>query len=186
MIEAGIEAGLHLIVEKPWQCSRAETDSLVKLAAAKRLLVAIHYQYCFLEAVKSWRHKLNNGVALRFGGRFAISRPNRLGISALENLGCHLLAIRAYAVPQSSISEINCAYNQRDERNVWVETEHGDVTSVDFFGNSEPVIQRFIARFDAALSGSEFPFSLDFAERVSNDVAGWARAQPSESGDRPV
>lgn len=170
MIQAALETGLHVIVEKPWQCSRQETQSLLTLASAKRLLVAIHYQYCFLEEVQNWRRKLNDGVALRFGGRFVVSRPNRLRISAIENLGCHLLAIRAYAVPESVVSEIRCGYEGPDERYVWAETEDGHITSIDFLRNREPLIQRFIASFEAAISGCEFPFGLAFAERVSEDV----------------
>lgn len=171
MIQAALEAGLHVIVEKPWQCSREETKSLLTLANVTRLMVAIHYQYCFLDEVQNWRRKLGDRVALRFGGRFVVSRPNRLGISAIENLGCHLFAIRAHAVPESVVSEIRCAYEEPDERYVWVETHDGHIASINFLGNKEPLIQRFIAGFEAALGGCEFPFGLAFAERVSEDVA---------------
>ncbi len=170
IIEAAIGAGLHVVVEKPWKCSRHETDSLLNLARAKRLFVAIHYQYCFLAEVENWRRKLDDGVALRFGGHFVISRPNRLAIPAIENLGSHLLAIRAHAVPHSAVSEIRCAYEQPDERYVWVEKQDGNIAAIDFLGTREPVIQRFMASFEAALGGSDFPFGLDFADRVSEDV----------------
>ncbi len=175
MIEAAIAAGLHAVVEKPWQCSRSQTDSLLELAAAKSVRLAVHYQYCLLKNIEAWRREFNTGTGLRFGGQFIVSRPNRLGIPALDNLGCHLLAIRAYAVPEAHVSEIRCAYDQRSERCVWVEAPDAQIYSVDFLDSTEPVIQRFIAQFEATLDGADFPFDLDFAFRVSMDLARLAK-----------
>ncbi len=170
MIEAALTAGLNVIVEKPWLCSRFETESLKALARKRGLRVAIHYQYCLLEAVERWRRDLYNSEALRFGGRFTLSRPDRLGISALDNLGSHLLAMRAYAVPRSDVSEITCGYKLPDERCVWIENQHRTLDAIDFLGTNEPLIQRFIAAFETALDRSDFPFTLEFASRVSDDV----------------
>ncbi|MBV9158419.1 MAG: Gfo/Idh/MocA family oxidoreductase [Acidobacteriaceae bacterium] len=170
MIEAAIAAGLHVVVEKPWTCSRSQTEHLMTLAKNNRRVVAIHYEYCFLEAVERWRRDLHNGIGLRFGGRFTLSRPDRLGISALENLGCHLLAIRAYAAPLSEISEISCGYDLPDERRLWVKKGGNTLDAIDFWGTHEPLIQRFIAVFEAALCGASFALNLDFASRVFDDV----------------
>jgi hypothetical protein len=37
---------------------------------------------------------------------------------ACVNLGCHLLAIREWAVPASEVSEVHCGYELPDERQV--------------------------------------------------------------------
>jgi hypothetical protein len=171
LMEAAILAGLNVVVEKPWLCSRAETDSLLKLAHNRGAMVAIHYQYCLLDAVEKWRIDLRDTRDLRFGGSFTLSRPDRLGIPALDNLGSHLLAIREYAAPQAVVSEIKCGYDLPDERRVWLERGGGTIGSIDLLSSREPIIQRFLTRFEAALEGSEFPLDLRFALRVAHSVA---------------
>ncbi len=168
MVEAGIQAGIHVVIEKPWLCSQPETDTLWKLAKRTGVIAAVHYQYCFLERVQKWRSDFQGGKGLRFGGRFTLSRSPAHGISALNNLGSHLLAIREYALPHSAISGIVCGYDLPDERRVWVETESGTVDSIDFVSNNEPLIQRFIAAMEAAaLTHKIFPLDLRFAMRVA-------------------
>jgi hypothetical protein len=89
---------------------------------------------------------------------------------AIDNLGSHLLAIRAYGVPQSAVQEIRCGYEQPDERCVWLERRNTRVAFLDLLAHQEPIIQRFIARVEASLDGAEFPLNLEFALRVSNDA----------------
>jgi hypothetical protein len=170
LTEAALQAGLHVIVEKPWLCSRSETHSLVTLARAKGLLAGVHYEYCLLDGVEKWRREFNAGRGLFFGGRFTMSRPDHLGMTAIDNLGSHLSAIRAYSVPESRVSEICCGFEQPDERRVWVMKEGLPISHINFLRSKEPIIQRFIAKFEAALEGAEFPFGLDFALRVSDDL----------------
>ena len=170
MIEAVLDAGLHVIAEKPWLSSRAEGETLLMAARVRNILVAMHYQYCFLEGVEKWRREFDGGSGLHFGGHFVLSRADHLGISALDNLGCHLLAIRRYAVPHSEVSEIRCAYEQPDERNVWLEARDARVSRIDFFRSPEPLIQRFLNRFEAALDTGKFPLDLKFALDVADDV----------------
>jgi predicted dehydrogenase len=170
LIQAALEAGLHTVVEKPWPCSRMESEALRALARERKLLAAIHYEYCLLEEVETWRREFNQGVGLRWNGHFTQSEHNRLGIPALENLGSHLLALRAYATPQSRIADIRCGYELPEERRVWVEKQDWSVAAIDFLGNCEPIIQRFIARVETAAEGAEFPWGLDFAMRVAEDV----------------
>jgi hypothetical protein len=170
MVEAAIGAGLHTVVEKPWLCSRSESESLLALAQARRLLVAIHYEYCLLEDVESWRNEFNGGIRLCFGGRFTVSRSDPPSVLTIDNLRSHLLAIRAYAVPKSGIAEIRCGYGLPDERNVWVGIQDRRIGFIDFLNNHEPIIQRFIGRLEAALEGTDFPFGLELASRVADDV----------------
>ena len=184
MVEAAISAGLNTVVEKPWLCSRAESDSLVALAQARRLLVAIHYEYCLLEGVESWRNEFKGGAGLFFGGRFTLSRHDPPAVPTIDNLRSHLLAIRAYAVPKSVVAEIHCGYGLPDERNVWVEEQNRRTGFIDFLKNHEPIIQRFIGRLEAALEGANFPFGLEFASRVADDVDAlkWAQAGTARLG----
>jgi hypothetical protein len=171
MIEAAIAAGLHTVVEKPWQCSRGESEALTALASAKNRLISIHYQYCLLKEVEAWHRDFRDTPGLRFGGHFAVDHPGHLGIPALDDLGSHLLAIRGYAVPQSTISKIRCGYDLPAERRVWIETRDAKIRSIDFLGSKQPVIQRYVHQLEAAIAGADFPFDLAFASRVADDLA---------------
>ncbi len=184
MVEAAISTGLHAVVEKPWLCSRPQTESLLALSKARRLLVAIHYEYCLLESVVIWRKRFNGGVGLFFGGHFTVSRPDPPAVLTIDNLRSHLLAIRAYAVPKAGVAEIRCGYGLPDERNVWVGTQDQRTGFIDFLENHEPIIQRFIGRLEAALEGADFPFGLEFAARVAEDVDAlkWAQAGTARLG----
>lgn len=114
MIHAAIEAGLHVIVEKPWYGSSKQTQRLQSLARAKGRVIAVHFEYLVLKEVEQWKADFHPGTGCSFGGRFFLSRSDRSGISPIDNLGCHLLAIREYAVPASAISEIRCDYELPD------------------------------------------------------------------------
>ena len=88
----------------------------------------------------------------------------------MDNLGSHLLAIRAYAAPNSALQEVRCGYEQPDERSVWLEKGNTRVAFINLLENKERIIQRFIAEVEASLEGADFPFDLEFALRVSNDT----------------
>jgi hypothetical protein len=170
MIQAAMEAGLHVIVEKPWYGSSEETQRLQSLARSKRRLLAIHFEYLVLKEVEEWRANFYPGGGCGFGGRFFLSRSDQSGIPAIDNLGCHLLAIREYAVPASQVSEIQCAYERPDERLVWFDKGDEPVSSIDLFNHGQPIIQRFMQKVEAALDGAAFPFDLDFARRVAVEL----------------
>lgn len=170
MIDAALDAGLHVVAEKPWQVSQRLTASLMERAKSLHRLIAVHFEYCLLEEVERWRRDFWLGTGLRFGGRFFLSRPDHTGMPAIDNLGSHLLAIRAYAAPQSAVQEISCGYEQPDERCVWLERRNTRVAFIDLLANKEPIIQRFIAKVEASLEGADFPLDLEFALRVSNEV----------------
>jgi hypothetical protein len=173
MAEAAISAGLHVIVEKPWLLTHPETQPLESLALSKHVLVGIHYQYCLLDGVEKWRTQFDPGAGLTFNGHFCVSRSDHLKVPAIDNLGCHLLAIREYAVPKSVPAEILCAYEEPDARRVWIAKDRKTMASIDFLGSTEPIIQRYIAGFEAALAGAGFPFDLDFAARTAEALASW-------------
>jgi hypothetical protein len=170
MIDAALDAGLHIIAEKPWQGSQRLTSSLAARAKSLHRLIAIHFEYCLLEEVERWRRDFHSGTGLRFGGRFFLSRPDHTGMSAMDNLGSHLLAIRAYAAPNSALQEVRCGYEQPDERSVWLQKGSTRVAFINLLENKERIIQRFIAKAEASLEGADFPFDLNFGSRVANDA----------------
>jgi predicted dehydrogenase len=173
MVEAAIDAGLHVIAEKPWSYSPRETRELSHLAQDKCRSAGVHFEYCLLDGVEVWRRRFNRGAGLRFGGRFSLSGGTRAQVPAIDNLGCHLLAIQQYAVPDASIAQISCAYGQSDERRVWLQEKDEIIASIDFLGSREPIIQRYVARFESAIGGDSFPFDLEFAGQVARNGAAW-------------
>lgn len=176
MMEAAIAAGVHVIAEKPWLCPAGETASLLASAEKNGIRLGVHFEYCLLDEMEGWRERYHDARGLGFGGRFAVSRPDRLGIPAIENLGCHLMAMHEYAVPHSEIEELFCAYHSADERRVWIASE-----SVDFLENRQPVVQRFIRKFEAATEGAKFPFGIEFGSRVAESLIRWRGRQTAES-----
>jgi hypothetical protein len=170
MIHAAVEAGLHVVVEKPWYGSSEVTRQLQTLAHAKKRLIAVHFEYLVLEEVERWKREFHPGAGLQLGGRFFLGRSDQTGIPAMDNVGCHLLAIHEYAMPSSEISEIRCGYDLPDERVVWTERGGQRLSSIDLFSHRQPIIQRFIKRIEAALDGAAFPFDLHFALRVANQL----------------
>ena len=160
---AALNCGMHVIAEKPWIWTQADSQALLAQANARGVLTGVHYEYCLLDAVESWRSRHAGGTGFEFRGRFMTSRPNRLRIPALENLGSHLFAIRAYAVPEAEIASIECGYDRPEERMVCLAAGGRAVSTIDFSTNREPIIQRYIACFEQALDGGVFPFTLDFA-----------------------
>jgi Oxidoreductase family, NAD-binding Rossmann fold len=169
--KAALIAGLHVIVEKPWLTPPGETARLLELAKGAGRIVAVHYEYCFLREVENWHQQLQGGAGLRFGGRFTVSSPDQVGVPAIENLGSHLLAIREFAAPHAQLAGIHCGYDMPDERRVWLERDGRASSSVNFLGNSEPVIQRFIDRFEDGARRTDFALDLGFASRVAAALA---------------
>jgi predicted dehydrogenase len=170
MVQAAIEAGLHVVAEKPWYGSAEDTKRLLALAAAKSRLIAIHYEYCILDEVQKWKERFYPGSGLQLGGRFFLNRSDQSGIPAIDNLGCHMLAIREWAVPASEVSQIDCGYEQADERLVWLEKGKQKIESIDLLNHRQLIIQRFMKRVEAALDGAAFPFDLEFGLRVAVEL----------------
>jgi predicted dehydrogenase len=179
MAHTALEAGLHVIAEKPWYGSAADTERLHTLARARRRLLAVHFEYLVQGEVEQWRKSFHPGARLRFGGRFFLGRPDHTGIPAIDNLGCHLFAIREFAVPASEVADVRCAYERPDERVVWLEREGQRLASIDLFKGSESIIQNFLKTVEAALDGATFPFDLDFALRVANQLEAYKQRCPA-------
>jgi predicted dehydrogenase len=180
MIQAAIEAGLHVIVEKPWYGSSKQTQRLQSLARAKGRVIAVHFEYLVLKEVEQWKADFHPGTECSFGGRFFLSRSDRSGIPPIDNLGCHLLAIREYTVPSSEVSVIRCDYELPDERLVWIDVGGQPVSSIDLLAHRQPIIQRFMQKVEAALDGAAFPFDLEFALRVAVQLNSYKSTDPAK------
>ena len=167
MIQAALGAGLHVIAEKPWYGTKQDTQRLQDLAREKWRVLAVHFEYLVLAEVERWRAEVYPGNGMQFGGHFFLSRSDQSGIPAIDNLGCHLLAIREYAAPSAKVSELECGYERPDERLVWIERASRPRSAIDLSTHGQPIIQRFMKKVEAALDGEAFPFDLDFAYRVA-------------------
>jgi predicted dehydrogenase len=171
MIQAALEAGLHVVVEKPWFGTPEDTQRLQQLAEAKACTLAVHFEYLMLDEVEQLRRAHHPGTDLQFGGNFFLSRPDPTNTPALDNLGSHLLAIREYVCPSANMAQLHCAYERPDERVVWLEKNGERVSAINLLTHRQPIIQRFIKKVEAALNGgAAFPFDLEFALRVANAV----------------
>ena len=170
LMRAAFAARLHVIVEKPWVYSREETNLLQDTATRSGLKAGIHFEYCLLSEIENWRRRYEQGKGFEFGGVFNVHVGDRLGVSAMQNLGSHLVAMREYAVPQSGLSEILCGYELPDERMVWLKSGSERVASIDFLASREPIVQRFLALFEKSLFGKPFPFDFAFARRVNENL----------------
>jgi len=167
---AAFAAGLHVIVEKPWVYSREETTLLRDTATRAGLKGGVHFEYCLLSEIENWKRQYEQQNGLEFGGTFNVHAANRLGISAIQNLGSHLMAMREYAVPHSRLSKIYCGYELPDERTVWLDSHKQRVATIEFLGSKEPIVQRFVVRFENSLDGEPFPFDFAFAQRINENL----------------
>ncbi|HEY4961052.1 MAG TPA: hypothetical protein VII29_09360, partial [Terriglobales bacterium] len=77
----------------------------------------------------------------------------------------------------ADVNEIHCGYELPDERRVWLERDGRETAAVDFTRSTEPVIQRFIDRFDAGVRRADFPLDLNFASRVAVALSAVTEAQ---------
>jgi hypothetical protein len=170
LARAALVAGLHVVAEKPWNYGSIPTETIAAIAAERGRVVGVDFEYCLLDGVQRWRDNVLADDALTFGGRFVVAGDNRLGVSALDNLGSHLVAMQRYAVPQASIATIECAYGGTPERRVWLDRAGTRVAELDFRGNDEPILQRFVAAFEQAWSGTPFALDLAFATAVERVV----------------
>jgi Oxidoreductase family, NAD-binding Rossmann fold len=172
LVRAALDAGLHVIVEKPWVYSAEETAALQQLAGQKARNIGVHFEYCFLPQVEGWRQRYGNEADLQFGGRFTVTASDRTGTPAMQNLGSHLLAMHAFAVPRSSIGEIRCGYDAPNQRLIWLDSGERRIETIDFFNSKEPIIQRFLSQFESSMDGTPFRIDPNFALRVKEKLEG--------------
>ena len=169
MIELAIEAGKHIVVEKPWSVSAEETKRLSYLAKEKGLITGVSYIYCFLNGVVEKAEKLSK--ARKVEGCFSVRTKNRLLLSSLDNLGSHIVAIRNYICPEAELHNLKTAYGVINERSVTLYYSGNIVENIDFTITQEPVVQRFTAAFlNQVKNGAAFEFDFNFASMVMEEI----------------
>lgn len=175
MAKAAIGAGLHVVVEKPWFGSRAETVELQELADHAGKRIGVHYEYCLLEEVEAWSARFSTEAGLSFSGKFHHRQSDHLHLDALDNFGTHLVSIRNFAVPGATMGALDCAYDRPDQRTVCLERRGSCIASLDLLTCHEPIVQRFIAKFEAAMEGQTFFLDLTFAMHVAEEISAFRR-----------
>lgn len=170
MAEALLDARMHAVIEQPWLCTPDQTRAWSARARSSSRVIGVHYEYCLLDALVIWRRDFSAGAGRQFNGVFHHSRGTHLGLPAMDVLGSHLLSMRQFAVPHSTLGRIDCGYEHADERRVWLTQSVHTLASADFLETREPLIQRYIVRFEAALEGAAFPWGLEFALLVAAEA----------------
>ena len=179
-VRCALDLGYHTVVEKPWGVAGPETEALLQVAQQRGIQVATHYPYCFLERIVELQGMLAEVPPPHiFSGAFSISTPDRLSIPSLDNLGCHLLAIREYAFPQAKIGAIETAYGTEDRRFFRLEGREFEAT-VDFLNTVEPLVERFVEAFERHMdSGRAVPsgFAVFGEDHVDGEQTARRRQQ---------
>lgn len=170
LMRAAISTGLHVIVEKPWVYSREEATALQQAGAKQGLKIGVHFEYCFLSEVENWRREYEQRAGLEFSGVFTTSASDHMGVPAMQNLGSHLFSINAHAVPDAAVGKIACGYESANQRVVWLESAKQRIASIDLLAHNEPIIQRYLTRFESSLEEAAFPIDLQFAQRVKENM----------------
>lgn len=127
--KAALEAGLHVVCEKPLCFTSEQADELVKLAEEKRRVVGVTYGYSGHQLIQQARQMIKNGdlgeirvinMSFAFGGyNFKIEDkvpsakwrfdPSKAGPSfALGDVGTHPLFIIEAMIPDMKIDNLMC------------------------------------------------------------------------------
>jgi hypothetical protein len=53
---------------------------------------------------------------------------------------------------------------------VWLDSDKQRIATLEFLGSKEPIVQRFVARFENSLDGKPFRFDFAFAQRVNENL----------------
>lgn len=183
LIRCALDVGCNVVVEKPLMINYEQTLEIMNYAKSLNLQVAMHYQYCFLENILEIQKKIQESYVdkLTFSAEFLIPRENRLGIPAVYNLGSHLLAIKCFHFPTAKTKYINTGYKSLESRLIKVKSMEKEYI-LNFLNNSEPIVQRFIESFEAALvSSTIFPINLELELKISFEINELSSIKKNES-----
>src|SRR5262249_50676364 len=92
MMDAALDARLHVVAEQPWLMTVQDTQRSMDRAAKRGQVIGVHYEYCLLGELEKWKREYLGGQGYQFGGVFHHSRSGLLGLPAMDVLGTHLLA----------------------------------------------------------------------------------------------
>ena len=128
--KAALEAGIHVVCEKPLCFSTEEGEELVALAKKKNLVVGVTYGYSGHQMIQQARQMIKNGdlgdirvinMSFAFGGyNFKIEDkvpsakwrfdPKKAGPSfAMADVGTHCLYIIEAMIPDMKIDKVLCS-----------------------------------------------------------------------------
>ena len=99
LAEAALEAGKHVLVEKPLAASVAEAEQLVELAARHNRILAVGHVFLFHSGIRAIKRLIDSGqlgrVRYMFSTRTNLG-PFRSDVNALWDLGAHDISIFNY------------------------------------------------------------------------------------------
>ncbi|ASW75944.1 oxidoreductase [Chryseobacterium piperi] len=117
-----LEAGKHVIVEKPFTVDVSEAEQLVKLADEKGLFISVYqnrrFDRDFLQVKKILQDKVLGDikeVEIRFdrfrtepSGKQHKENPNQTGSGSLHDLGAHLVdqAVQLFGFPEKLFADV--------------------------------------------------------------------------------
>ena len=128
--KAALEAGIHVVCEKPLCFSTEEGEELVALAKKKNLVVGVTYGYSGHQMIQQARQMIKNGdlgdirvinMSFAFGGyNYKIEEtnaaakwrfdPKKAGPSfAMADVGTHCLYIIEAMIPDMKIDKVLCS-----------------------------------------------------------------------------
>jgi UDP-N-acetylglucosamine 3-dehydrogenase len=95
IVRNALDAGLHVFVEKPVTDDADKTQSLVRFAREKKLILSVGYLYRFNPAVQKVKQLLGDAGALQYiSARYIHStNPPRKDSGAVLNLGIHMVDV---------------------------------------------------------------------------------------------
>ena len=121
VVLACVDAGKHVLVEKPLAASVAEGEKLVLAAEQKHLVLMCDRTYCYTPAVRKVRELVHDG-SLGMIHRFDLVRINlgliQRDINVFWDLASHDLSILDFVLPPGCIPEAVAAQGLRVIKNL--------------------------------------------------------------------
>ncbi len=125
LAKAALEAGKHMLVEKPLATTSAQAEELVALAAARRLVLGVDHTYVYHSAVQRIRELVRAGEL----GRLAYIDSSRINlglfqhdVNVLWDLAVHDLAIINTLTDErpAAVQAIGAAHLAQDIENIGI------------------------------------------------------------------
>ena len=187
--KAALEAGLHVVCEKPLCFTSEQADELVKLAEEKHRVVGVTYGYSGHQLIQQARQMIKNGdlgeirvinMSFAFGGyNFKIEDkvpsakwrfdPSKAGPSfALGDVGTHPLFIIEAMIPDMKIDNLMCtkrSFVEGRERGAGYLTDEARVEDRIGCGHAEGLFEAWsnlYARFAVAMADADKGVYGDF------------------------
>jgi len=119
--QVALQAGKHVLVQKPLALSEADAVATVELGRARQRLLFVDYTYRFLQTMDAFRAQLGQVLSLRAtfhniygpGAEKTWFFDSRLsGGGALTDLGVHLLDLGLWLVQPTDVTLVDCQLSE--------------------------------------------------------------------------